>query len=260
MASNFLVDMLAEARRLHQPLPASAEQLAPASLDAAYTVQETLHTALSETLGDIVGYKIGCTTPVMQQTLGIDHPSAGGIFARTRYESGASIRRSDFVMLGIESEIAVRVGRDITPADAPYTRASMAPLVDAYLPAIELVDDRYRAIPRPPVPLLVADDFYGAGLVTGTPRRLDPDAVVAVRTTLHVDGTLQGTGTADAVLGHPLEALAWLANHLAARGTTLPAGSVVTLGAIVASFWMADGGHRVEVVHEGLGTVHLLVD
>jgi 2-keto-4-pentenoate hydratase len=259
MASNSLVEILAEARRLHQPLPPAAETLAPASLDAAYAVQDTLHAALRDALGDIVGYKIGCTTPVMQKTLGIDHPSAGGIFARTRYESGADIRRSDFVTLGVESEVAVRLGRDVTPDGAPYTRASVAPLVDAYVPAIELVDDRYRAMARPPVPLLVADDFYGAGLVTGSPRRLDPDAVVAVRTSLYVDGTLQGTGTADAVLGHPLEALAWLANHLAARGATLPAGFVVTLGAIVASFWITEGAHTVEVVHEGLGAVRIHV-
>jgi len=54
--------------------------------------------------------------------------------------------------------------------------------------------------------------------------------------------------------GHPLDALAWLANHLAARGPGLRAGEFVSTGSVVETRWLARGDDAVVEV-EGLGTV-----
>jgi 2-keto-4-pentenoate hydratase len=61
-------------------------------------------------------------------------------------------------------------------------------------------------------------------------------------------------GNARDILGHPLNSLAWLATHCAARGTPLRAGEIITLGSIVAALRLETPG-RVEASFDGLGVV-----
>ncbi|MFX5956877.1 hypothetical protein ABTF01_21005, partial [Acinetobacter baumannii] len=82
------------------------------------------------------GHKIGCTSRVMQDYLGIPHPCAGGVFARGVYGSGAGLRTSDFVRVGVECEIAVRLARDLPPLDAPFTLDHVATAIGACHAAI----------------------------------------------------------------------------------------------------------------------------
>jgi 2-keto-4-pentenoate hydratase len=126
--------------------------------------------------------------------------------------------------------------------------------VVAFLSAIEVVDDRYRDYRTLDVPTLIADDFFNAACVLGAPveswRDLD---LAGVRGRMAINGAEVGTGTGGDILGHPLEALAWLANALAARGRCLEAGEFVLLGSVVETRWVA-AGDLVEVEIEGLGS------
>ena len=61
-----------------------------------------------------------------------------------------------------------------------------------------------------------------------------------------------GRGFGRDILGHPFEALAWLATNLARRGRPLPAGTFVTLGSVVATIWVT-AGDEVEIEIDGLG-------
>ena len=98
---------------------------------------------LAADLGLRVGYKIGCTSAVMQQYLDIPHPCSGGVFAKGVHHSGVSLAAADFVRVGVECEIAVRLARDLLPTEAPFTAEWVGEAIEAYLPAIEIVDDRY---------------------------------------------------------------------------------------------------------------------
>jgi 2-keto-4-pentenoate hydratase len=69
-----------------------------------------------------------------------------------------------------------------------------------------------------------------------------------------INGSDVSSGRGGDVLGHPLEALAWLANGLAGRGQTLVAGAFVLLGSVVETRWV-EAGDRVEIEIEGLGRV-----
>ena len=239
------------ARARMSGLPAG---LRPADVAAAYRVQDALHGALAAAgLGPIAGYKIGCTTPVMQQYLKIDHPCAGGVFAARVYRGAARLRHGAFVRVGVECEIAVLLGRDLPPRNRPYAPAEVAPAVEACAAAIEIVDDRwvdYRAVDTP---TLIADDFFNAGCVLGAPCRFDaaPD-LVAVRGAMSVDGREVGRGTGTDALGSPLNALAWLAS---ARGG-LRAGEFVLTGSMVQTYWAARGD-ACAVELEGLGAARV---
>ena len=247
---------IAKARLANTPLDTLPEAIRPRDLAEGYRVQDALHALLTQSgRGAIVGHKIGATTPVMQQYMRIDHPCAGGIFASTVYESGIALPARHFVKVGIECEVAARLGQDMPPEDAPYNRNSVAPYVDAYMAAIELVDDRYTDWPSMGTPSLAADDFFGAGSVLGPavlPRKTPDLVTIAGRASLNGKEVASGHG-AD-VMGHPLEALAWLANHFAQRGTTLRAGQFVSTGSLVKTLWLTPGDH-VAIDVEGLGRV-----
>jgi 2-keto-4-pentenoate hydratase len=69
-----------------------------------------------------------------------------------------------------------------------------------------------------------------------------------------VNGVEAGQGTGADVLGHPHNALAWLANHLAASGKHLRAGEIVLTGSLVKTIWLKPGD-RVMMDLRGLGSV-----
>ena len=247
-------DLLCAARLARRRFDRLPDDCRPADEAAAYAVQDVLHAALTAAgYGALAGYKIGCTTPVMQRFLGIPNPCAGGVFAPTVQNREAGFRHSDFLHVGVECEIAVRLRQDLPATRPPYDRHSVAAAVGACMAAIEVVDDRYADYRSLDTPTLIADDFFNTACVLGAPaagwRDLD---LAGVRGRMTINGAEVGTGRGGDILGHPLEALAWLANAVAARDRHLKAGEFVLLGSVVETRWV-EQGDLVEAQIEGLG-------
>jgi 2-keto-4-pentenoate hydratase len=246
---------IASARRARTPLKSLTPDLAPRDAAQGYRIQRAVHDLLLPYAGAMVGYKIGCTSAVMQRYLDIPHPCAGGVFAKGVHDSGARLNASDYVRVGVECEIAVRLARDLPASAAPFTAEKVASAIGAYHPAIEIVDDRYVKWETMGAPTLVADDFFAAGCVLGeaVARSKAPD-LLHVTGRAVINGVEAGRGTGADVLGHPHNALAWLANHLAAEGRGLHAGQIVLTGSLVKTVWLGAGDHVVMEL-EGLGSV-----
>ena len=246
--------LLAGARLARRRFAGLPEDCRPRDEAAAYRIQDALHARLGAAgHGALAGHKIGCTTAVMQQFLGIDNPCAGGVFAPTVRHRSGEFPHGGFLHVGVECEIAVRLGRPLPASGTPYDAASVAPAVGACMAAIEVVDDRYEDYGSLDTPTLIADDFFNAGCVLGVPakdwREFD---LAALEGRMTINGSEVGRGHGGDILGHPLEALAWLANGLAARDRALGAGEFVLLGSVVQTRWIA-AGDLVEVELEGLG-------
>jgi len=245
--------------RLHPPVSIGhlAPDCRPADAADSMAIQDAVHELLTTGgHGCVVGTKIGCTTKVMQEYLGMSHPCAGGIFDTTIQHGAGEFEFDTFLHVGVECEIAVRLGSPIRAAAAPHTIQSVSHSVMALFPAIEIVDDRYVdfVAREPDWRTWVADDFFGAGIVLGEPvtdwRGLD---LAAVRGSMSINGQEVGSGVGrDIINGHPLAALEWLANAEAVRGRDLPAGWVVMLGSVVQTRWVAKGD-VVAVEIAGLG-------
>lgn len=250
-------ETIAAARRSLTPLRPLPGDLAPPDLVAGYRIQDELHRLLSVDHGPMVGYKIGCTSEVMQKYLSIAHPCSGGIFASRVHDSGASLKASSYVRVGIECEIAARLGRDLPASQAPFTSESVGNAVETYYPAIEIVDDRYAKWQTLGAPTLIADDFFAAGIVLGAavPKSAVPD-LLEVHGRALVNGTEVGRGTGADLLGHPHNALAWLANHLAAQDKALLKGQIVMTGSLVQTVWVS-AGDVAKMEFSSLGTVQL---
>src|SRR2546426_3899283 len=86
--------------------PLIPDELRPRDETEAYLIQAESHRLLTEAgWGEIVGYKIGCTTAVMQEALGLDHPVYGGIFRPTVWERQAVREAHPFISCPIECAI-----------------------------------------------------------------------------------------------------------------------------------------------------------
>ena len=247
--------MIARARAALTPLGALPPELQPEDEAAGYAVQRALHEQVAVRQGARVGYKIGCTSKVMQDYLQIPHPCAGGEFATGVHGSGVSLPTTGYVRVGVECEIATRLARDLPPEAAPFTAERVAAAVGACHPAIEVVDDRYVRWETLGAPTLIADDFFAAGCVLGAAvaHSALPD-LLTVRGRAMINDEVAGEGTGADVLGHPFHALAWLANHLAATGQGLKAGELVLTGSLVKTVWLK-AGDWVRMELDGLGVV-----
>lgn len=196
----------------------------------------------------MVGHKIGCTTPVMQEYLGIANPCAGGVFEPTVRQLKGTFRRSELLRIGVECELAVVLCADAEGGD-------VADAVGSIAAAIEIVEDRYVDYSSLDTPTLIADDFFGVGCVLGKPaeawRELDLQAVEA---SMSINGEPVGRGVGAEILGHPLEALRWLNRVRSGQGRPLRAGELVLLGSLVQTNWVG-AGDVVTVESPQLGTV-----
>ncbi|MGE5145750.1 MAG: 2-keto-4-pentenoate hydratase, partial [Candidatus Eiseniibacteriota bacterium] len=201
------------ARRPYRNLPAA---LRPRSLDETYRVQEALQALIAEQHGPVAGRKIALTSPAMRHMLKVEEPFTAAIFSDGVHRAPARVRAGDFVRLGIECELAVRLDRDLTPDGAPYDRATVGQAVGACMAAFELVDDRDADYGDLDVPSCIADNGWNAGVVLGAPREdWQGCDLVGAAGRLTINGKDAGGGKAGDVMGHPFEALAWLANHAA---------------------------------------------
>ncbi len=247
-AGSLLADR--RARRLVTPLG----ELAPADTEAGYAVQHMVARRLGA--DPPAGFKIGATTKQMQAYLGLPGPAAGFVAKEGLLATPAELRLSTLFAPGVECEIGLRLGRDL-PA-GPCTREQAAAAVAEVFPAIEVVEKRYDDLAALGTPTLIADQVFHAAGVLGRPatgwRDLD---LGAVRGRMRVDGALRGEGVGADLLGHPFQALAWLAASGAARVFGgLRAGQVVFLGSVTPPIWI-DGPGRVQVEFAGLGAVEL---
>lgn len=248
---------IAAARVAGEPLTPLPEEIRPGSIVEAHAVQDAVHDRLATAgFGTVVGRKIGATTQPMQEYLDLPHPCAGGVWSSQLRIEAATLDPSDHVQLGLEGELAVTLAQDIPLEGGDLDRRTLDRYVESWHAAIEVVDNRYGDFLALGAPTLVADDFFAAGAVLGPPvRPAELDDVAAVEGRMVDTGTEVGAGVGADVLGHPLEALAWLVGHHRALGTPLRAGDVVLLGSLFRVHWVTAASRQ--VVHEvrGLGSV-----
>jgi 2-keto-4-pentenoate hydratase len=161
---------------------------------------------------------------------------------------------------GIEAEIALRLGHDVTPADATaLTRDGAAERIDALCVSLEVVDTRWaEGWVTTPALLRLADLQSHGALALGAWQPVTPATRQrdwgTQRGWVTIGGAPRRDFTGTHPLGDPFAVLpAWL-RHLTRDGATVPAGTVVTTGS-----WcglpLAEAGERVEIGFEGLGEV-----
>jgi 2-oxo-hept-3-ene-1,7-dioate hydratase len=179
------------------------------------------------------GHKIGLTSRAMQQSSQIDEPDFGTLLDDMFFEPG-DIPAERFIAPRVEVELAFVLKRTLEGADISVEQVLDA--TEYVTPAIEIIDarieqfDRHTKVMRK-VQDTISDNAANAGIVLGGrkmhPRELDLPWVGAI---LRQNGTVEETGLAAGVQGHPAVGVAWLAMKLAPWGERLEAGEVVLAG------------------------------
>ena len=198
-------------------------------------VQDKLIAIFAQPLGDVVGYKLGLTNPAIQQRFGIDHPIRGAIFHATlRASSGAEIDARFAAVPVLEADMLVRIGMGGVEAALNH-HAALIRHIDQVIPFIELPDLVYAPEHRPSLGDLLAVNVGARLGVVGRPIAVTPSAEFAaalgrMSISLHQDGREVSRAPSAAILGHPLNALAWIARDLAREGRPLREGDMISLG------------------------------
>jgi len=206
--------------------------LRPTDLAEAYRVQEVLVGRLLEGSGGrAIGYKVACTNPIAQEALKIDRPVFGRLLSSTTFDSPAALPSDRFVHRVVEAEFGVRMGATVPEGSGPHTAATIARYVGEVLPSIEVVDHRFVDWSVGALPVAADNAIHGCW-VKGEPATRDWRKLNLAyhEVTVTVDGEVATVGTGRAVLGHPLNVVAWLADELPRFGRQLRAGDYITTG------------------------------
>jgi len=208
------------------------------SLEEAYDVQDRVRQALVARGERVIGWKAGFTSRATQQAFGTDRPVCGFLLGSGVYASGAEVPASEFLALAVEAEVALVMGRALAGPGVTPPQALLA--VEGAVPALELIDFRYTG--KPTAIDAVADGVLAKAIVLGAPLTDVTHIDLALEGLVYeMNGAIVATNTAAEVLGSPINSLAWIANHLGARGLGLRAGDVVMTGSVSAILRPKDG-------------------
>lgn len=254
-------EWLATARQNGLPVGDLPEDLKPATAEEGYAIQRRVTERLVKAgRGQIVGWKVGATTAPMQKLLNLPGPAAGPVLASAVLRNPARLAFADYRKVGIECEVCFTLKSPLPATKGvKVDREAAAAAVGSLCPAIEVVDNRYGDFTKTGAPTIIADGVFHSAVILGQEikdwQKLD---LVENDGATSANGEVKLAGKGKDVLGHPLESLAWLANHLASQGERIEAGQFVMTGSLPLPYW-ANKGETVEIRISGLGAVTAVV-
>jgi 2-keto-4-pentenoate hydratase len=238
-------------RRPTEPLTKSFPDL---TVPDAYRIQQANVQRRVARGERIVGHKIGLTARAMQELFGVNEPDYGHLLDTMLHEAREPLDLGELIDPQIEVEPAFVLGKALTGPNVGI--ADVLAATDHICVCFEVIDSRIIDW-RIRLQDTVADNGSSARVVLGTkrvtPRSLDLDTL---DTELELDGVVVETGNTRAILGHPANGIAWLANRIAEFGISLEPGHIVLPGTCTRSVRI--GGHRQALGRiAGLGDVTL---
>src|ERR1700733_11412780 len=243
---------LLAAYQTRRPIPPLRDALSPTDADGAYAVQAASVRRWVSEGRNIVGRKIGLTAVAVQKQLGVDQPDFGVLFDDMQIEDGGTLRVSQVIQPRAEAEVAFVMQRDLRDPDV--TREELAAAIDSEDAAIEIVDSRI-ADWRITFADTVADNGSAAFFVLGETRvPLQGLDLWTCGMVLERNSRIASLGVGAACLGHPLDAVLWLARTLAVRGEHLRAGDILMSGALGPMIDLSPGD-LMRATIAGLGSV-----
>jgi 2-keto-4-pentenoate hydratase len=220
-------------------------------LDDAYHIQLALVGRRCTAGVTHVGWKVGLTAKAIQDQFKVHEPVFGCLLSEGRIESGHRFRHDGLIAPGFENEICVVLGRDLEGASLGIDDVARA--VDRCHPALEIIETRGDLTRQ--LALALADNAQQKFFVLGPPVRLTEALDLSgIGVRVSVNGAEVGVGRGDAVLGHPLRSVAWLAGKLAPFGRRLNAGDHIMTGSFTRQFPIARGDH-IRTEFERVGAV-----
>lgn len=237
-----IAERIREAERTKTPTKQVSQVHPEFGIDDAYAIQQA-GVRLAERDGRVLrARKIGLTSKVMQEAVGITEPDHGVIYDDMFYGHGDTIPFDRFIAPRLEVELAFVLGAELRGPGCSVDDVLAA--TDYVTPAVEILDARFQMTDPDTgstrtIVDTISDNAADAGIVVGAqrfgPRELDLPWVCAV---LRRNGVVEESGVAAAVLDHPATGVAWLADRLARHDVSLRAGELLLAGSFTRPLWV----------------------
>lgn len=221
--------------------------------DAYYIQLETvkLKTAQGK---QVIGKKVGLTSKAMQEMLRVNEPDYGHLFDDMLIKNGDVIDTKTMIAPRVEAEIGFMLKDDLIGPNITFLDVIMA--TDYVVPTLEIIDSR---IADWKIKLIdtVADNGSSAKVVIGKgKKKLEAIHLRANGMILKKNEEIVATGSGAAALGHPAEAIAWLANKLSDFQITLKKGELILPGALSGALHV-EAGDTIQADFNTLGAVEV---
>lgn len=247
-----LADELAEAERTRTLIPRITARHPEATIEDSYAIQGRWRDRELARGRRLVGRKIGLTSKAMQAATGITEPDYGVMFDDTVVDTGTVLEFDRFTNVRIEVELAFVLS---APLEGPgCTLFDVLRATEYVTPALEVLDAHVELEGRTIVDTIADNAAYGAMVLGGNPVRPHDTDLRWASALLHRNETIEETGVAAGVLGHPGRGVAWLANKLAQHGERLEAGEIILSGSFTRPVWI-ERGDTVLADYGELGTI-----
>ncbi len=211
----------------------------PATLAEAYRIQES---AIAADGRAIAGWKVAGIRPDLREGLGASR-LAGPIMTGNVHElpNGGSATAAVFAggFAALEAEFVAVFARDLEPVDGAFPTEAIIAALSGLHAGSEIASSPLASLNDLGPTAVVSDHGNNAGAVVGpeVPGWRTAD-LASLTSRMLIDGAVAGEGSAANVMGGPIAALQFLAEHLLSRGRRLKAGDVVLTG-------MTTGIHQV---------------
>ncbi|PKO41914.1 MAG: 2-oxopent-4-enoate hydratase [Betaproteobacteria bacterium HGW-Betaproteobacteria-4] len=200
------------------------------TIEDAYYIQQRMLSRRLENGEKVIGKKIGVTSKPVMNLLGVHQPDFGYLLDGMVYNEGESIEMSSLIQPKAEGEIAFLLKKDLQGPGV--TAADVLAATEGVMACFEIVDSRITDW-KIKIQDTVADNASCGVFVLG-------DQLVDISNidlglcgmVLEKNGEIVVTGAGAATMGHPVNAMVWLANTLGKLGITLKAGDIVLSGAM----------------------------
>ncbi|RWX46022.1 2-keto-4-pentenoate hydratase [Candidatus Electrothrix aarhusensis] len=226
------------------------------SLADAYCAQEKYVAALIPRFGQPIGYKVGFTSKGLQERFQIEGPALGVLLEKMLLPDGATFSLDSAYRPVIEPDLVVTIKDE--GIMAAQNELEVAAHLDELRPFLELPAISFTKETQLSGTTLVACNIAARAGVAGAGRKVEatPAFVQALADmeTVFTDetGALLQKEPGSNLLGHPLQAVLWLIEELQARGETLHAGQVISLGGFGKLFPLKEAGKTYTLTYMGL--------
>lgn len=222
--------------------------------DDAYAIQDEIRRRKESRGSKTVGLKCGLTSFAKMKQMGVETPVFGFVSDYMAQPDGGEIKVEELIHPKVEAEICI-VTKAPLAGPGCHVGAVMA-ATDFVVPAVEIIDSRYRDF-KFDLKSVIADNTSASRFVVGgRSRDLDELDLRTLGVVLEKNGEIVTMAAGAAVLGHPLAAVAMLANHLGARGQEIPVGTFIMTGGVTEAV-AVEPGDSVAVRFQDLGTVSM---
>jgi len=239
-------------QKIIQPL---TDRYPEIDINDAYQISRKFLSLRESTGEKVVGKKIGVTSSVVQEMLGVDQPDFGFLTDTMRVQNRSSFSIEDsLIQPRAEAEIAFILKEDLLGPG--ISKEDVIAATDKILPCFEIVDSRIENW-NIKIQDTVADNascgifVLGEGACSPEKFSMEELSVEVIK-----NGEFLSEGKGSAVQGHPAQAVAWLANTLGEYDIPLLKGEIILSGSLV-PLEPAKAGDKFSMELKGVGTCEI---